>query len=78
MKINLTFSAQVLATNTNISKDGRAFHNMTVFVPSSGEAGQLNISDELFSSLVPGNSYTFRGEYNDKYNNFRVVGVEND
>lgn len=78
MKLNLTFAAQVLATNTNISKDGRAFHNMTVFVPSSGEAGQLNISDDLFNVLVPGNDYLFRAEYNDKYQNFRVVGVEND
>ncbi len=78
MKLVTKFNAQVLATNVNYSKDGKAYHNMTVFVPSSGEAGQLNISEILYSKLVPQTEYTFVGEYNDKYNSFRVVGIENE
>lgn len=75
MKISCNFSAQVLATNINESKDGKSYYNCTVFIPSSGEAGQLNISESVFALLESGNTYSFKAEYNDKYNNFRVVGV---
>lgn len=75
MKINCNFSAQVLALNVNNSKDGKSYYNATVFIPSSGEAGQLNITDSLFAMLESGNTYDFKAEYNDKYNNFRVVGL---
>lgn len=75
MKISCNFSAQVLATNIAIGKDDRRFYNATVFIPSSGEAGQLNISEDLFNQLVSGDTYSFRAEYNDKFNSFRVVGL---
>lgn len=75
MKINCNFSAQVLATNVNNSKDGKSYYNATVFIPSSGEAGQLNITESMYGVLESGNTYDFKAEYNDKYNNFRVVGL---
>lgn len=75
MKISCTFSAQVLATNIAIGKDDRRFYNATVFIPSSGEAGQLNISEDLFNQLSSGETYSFRAEFNDKFNSFRVVGL---
>lgn len=75
MKISCTFTAQVLATNIAVGKDDRRFYNATVFIPSSGEAGQLNISENLFNELESGKSYSFQAEYNDKFNSFRVVGL---
>ena len=78
MKINCNFSAQVLATNKNVLSDGRTYFNVTLFVPSSGEAGQLNISESLFNELIPGSTYDFKAMYNDKYKNLSIVGVENE
>lgn len=75
MKINCNFRAQVLATNVNNTKDGKSYYNATVFIPSTGEAGQLNINENLFNDLSSGETYDFKAEYNDKYNNFRVVGL---
>lgn len=75
MKINCNFRAQVLATNVNNTKDGKSYYNATVFIPSTGEAGQLNISENLYNELSSGVTYDFKAEYNDKYNNFRVVGL---
>lgn len=78
MKINCNFSAQILATHVNYSKDGKPFYNATVFIPSNGEAGQLNISENIFNELESGSAYDFKAEYNDKYNSFRVVGLNNE
>lgn len=78
MKINSKFTAQLLSTSVTTSKDGRQFYHITIFVPSTGEAGQINVSEDLYKSLVTGQSYDFIGEWNDKYNSFRVVGVDND
>lgn len=75
MKIPVNFSAQVLATNINNSKDGKSYYSATVFIPSIGEAGSINISENLYALIESGNSYEFKAEYNDKYNNFRVVGL---
>ena len=59
MKINSTFNAQLLSTSVTTSKDGRNFYHITIFVPSSGEAGQMNVSENLYNSLVIGQSYDF-------------------
>lgn len=75
MKIPVNFSAQVLATNINNSKDGKSYYSATVFIPSIGEAGSINITESLYGILDSGCTYEFRAEYNDKYNNFRVVGL---
>lgn len=75
MKISCNFSAQVLATNHQVSKDDRVFYNATIFIPSSGEAGSINISEDIAKKLIPSEVYNFSAEYNDKYNNFRVVGI---
>lgn len=75
MKISCNFSAQVLATNYNVSKDDRRYYNATIFVPETGEAGSINISEDLYKDLISGSTYDFKAEYNDKYNNFRVVGI---
>lgn len=79
MKISCNFECQLLACNVVISsKDDRRYYNATVFIPSSGEAGQLNIKEELYNKLVDrfGEVITFKGEYNDKYNSFYVVGID--
>ena len=78
MKINCNFSAQVLATNKNVLSDGRTYFNVTLFVPSSGEAGQLNISESIFNELIPGTTYDFKAMYNDKYKNLSIIGAENE
>lgn len=76
MKINCKFSCQVLATNINTTQDGKSYYNTTVFIPSTGEAGQLNITEKIFNDLVCGSSYTFNAEFNDKYKSFRVVDID--
>ena len=78
MKINVNFVAQVLATNKNVLSDGRIFFNVTLFVPASGEAGQLNINEALFTELIPNQTYVFNGVYNDKYKNLSIIGVSDE
>lgn len=75
MKISTTFKAQLLSTSTTESKDGRLFYHATIFISESGEAGQMNISEDLYKNLIVGSSYVFIGEWNDKYNTFRISGV---
>lgn len=75
MKIITQFCAQLLSTSTTQSKDGRNFYHATIFVPSTGEAGQLNVSEDTYKNLVSGETYDFVAEWNDKYNSFRVIGV---
>lgn len=75
MKINCNFDATVLATNVNTSKDGREFYNATIFIPSTGEAGAISISEDIYKSISPNESYNFKAEYNDKYSSLRVVGI---
>ena len=44
MKINTKFKAMVLATTINQGKDNKSYYSATIFLPSSGEAGSINIS----------------------------------
>lgn len=78
MKINSKFNAQLLSSSVTTSKDGRNFYHITIFVPSSGEAGQMNVTEDLYNNLVTGSEYTFVAEWNDKYNSFRVIGVDDE
>lgn len=76
MKIACNFKAQVLATNINTSKDGKEYYNATIFIPETGEAGAISISEDTYKSIIPSESYSFKAEYNDKYSSLRVIGVE--
>ena len=76
MKIACNFSAQVLAKNVNTSKDGKEYYNATIFIPSTGEAGAISISEDTYKSITPGEPYSFNAEYNDKYSSLRVIGIE--
>lgn len=76
MKINCDFNAQLLSTNTSTSKNGTVYHQATIFCPDTGEAGMLNVSEDVANKLVVGSSYKFYAEWNDKYSSFRVYGVE--
>lgn len=75
MKIITTFSAQVLATNINQGKDNKVYYSATIFIPSTGEAGPVNISEEAYNKITLNEINTFKAEYNDKYSSFRVIGI---
>lgn len=76
MKINSKFKAIALATNINQGKDNKSYYSITIFLPSSGEAGSLNITEDVFNNVRLNEENTFQAEYNDKYSSFRVIGVE--
>lgn len=78
MKIKSVFSAQLLSTSKSESKNGNTYYNVTIFCPESGEAGQMNVNESIFNSLVPGRSYSFSAEWNDKYNTFRIIGADDE
>lgn len=76
MKINTKFKAMVLATNINQGKDNKSYYSATIFLPASGEAGSINISEDVFNNIHLNEENTFLAEYNDKYSSFRVIGIE--
>lgn len=76
MKINTEFKAMVLASNVNQGKDNKSYYSATIFLPNSGEAGSINITEEVFYKIRLNEENTFQAEYNDKYSSFRVIGVE--
>ena len=79
MKVTVKFNAIVLATQSRDSKDGRKFYNASIFMPDSdGEVGNIGISEEVYKKCVPDVTavQTLTAEYNDKYNSFRIVGIE--
>ena len=79
MIVNVNFKAIVLATQVKEGKEGRKFYNASIFMPDSeGEVGSVGMSEDAYKSCVPDVStpQTLRAQYNDKYNTFRIVGIE--
>lgn len=75
MKINAEFKALLLNTSMNEGKNGNTYYNVTIFCPESGEAGQMNVTENVFKNLVTNSTYKFVGEWNDKFNTFRIIGA---
>lgn len=78
MKVTVNFKAIVLATQVKEGKEGRKFYSASIFMPDSdGEVGSIGISEEAYKNCVPDVSalQELHAEYNDKYNSFRIVGV---
>lgn len=80
MIISVSFEAIILATTTKEGKEGRKYYNASIFVPSSGEVGSLGCSEDAYNHIVPDVAMPqiVRAEYNDKYNSFRIVGVDDE
>lgn len=80
MIISVDFEAIVLATQIKEGKEGRKYYNASIFVPSSGEVGSLGCSEDAYNNIIPDvvSVQKLQAEYNDKYNSFRIVGVENE
>ena len=79
MIVKVKFSAIVLATQTKEGKEGRKFYNASIFLPDSdGEVGSVGMTEDAFKECIPDvtTPVLLRAEYNDKYNSFRIVGVE--
>lgn len=78
MKVSVNFKAIVLATQVKEGKEGRKFYSASIFMPESdGEVGNIGMSEEAYKSCVPNITQIqdLTAEYNDKYNSFRIVGV---
>lgn len=80
MIISVDFEAIVLATTTKDGKEGRKYYNASIFVPSSGEVGSLVCTEDAYNNIIPDvvNVQNLHAEYNDKYNSFKIVGVDNE
>lgn len=78
MKIDCRFNAKLLSTNSTTGKNGTVYHQATIFCPDTGEAGQLNVSENVAKDLVIGSDYEFHAEWNDKYSSFRIIGATNE
>ena len=65
---------------TSNEYQGKVYYQAQVFNPDSKEAGSIGISNELASVLKPDPSkiIVFHGEYNDKFKNLNLKGVDNE
>ena len=78
MKINSNFDAIVLSKKENVTSEGKHYFNLTVFIPETGEAGQLPCSESVFGDLKDNSlnkPIKLYSEYNDSFKSFRIVGV---
>lgn len=75
MKLTVKVSVTVLDTVINESNNNKYF-NLTVFDPVSHEAGTLKCNEDTFNNVQVGKKNVLICEYNDKYNSFRAVSID--
>lgn len=77
MKINCEFECQVLSSKKiSNPNNGKDYFQLTLFDVNSGEAGQIFTSQEVYENVIPGQSYSLLGVYDDKYNSFKIAGAK--
>lgn len=75
MKIISVCELTVLANLVN-EVNGKNYYSLTVFDKSSGEAGTLKCTEDVYRGVVCGKENTLVCEYNDKYNSYRAVVID--
>lgn len=79
MIVKVNFKAIVLATQVKEGKEGRKFYNASIFLPDAdGEVGSVGMTEDAYQHCIPdvSSEQILKAEYNDKYNSFRIVGIE--
>lgn len=76
MKIQSTAKLQIIAKGEPTkSLDGKStYYKVTVL--QGAEAGQISVSEELYSLLKIGETTALRLEYNDAYKSLKVVDID--
>ena len=75
MKLQMSQEVNVLAVNADESKD-KKYYRISFFDPVSGEAGQVNCTENVAADVKVGAMNCILFEYNDKYNSLRAVAVD--
>lgn len=76
MKIQMSQEVMVLAVNSDEGKENKKYYRVSIFDPVTGEAGQINCTEDVAKDVKSGALNTILFEYNDKYNSLRAIAVD--
>lgn len=76
MKLEMSQEVNVLAINADDGKENKKYYRISIFDTVTGEAGQVNCTENVAADVKIGAMNLILFEYNDKYNSLRAVAVD--